>query len=359
MARHIETLRTALALAPASILALAAALAAAGCGEKQGTGIDAGATDTDSDADTDTDADSDGDTDPQYDAGPDSGPGADLVGTWGALINVTIIQEIGIPLVPADQWVASRNFYLVTLTTDGAGNLTAHEKLCALKLKIRACGDEFGTNTSGVSQDFIDHVPMNERHVTVTSSAPGTPWISDIVYEVRGANLCNGECNPDLDTGCDPLPANGSAEVDTATPCGGECDGAECDQDEDGHPGMTNMLTGLLNCETYVAQRWWARLDGEIVDADTISGAVVDNFSEQTVLAATSICDTGSPDTRSEECPSHQYFKMVRLVDGASCADVLALTDCDEDQATCDSNVVLPLDHNNDLETDCSGTGCD
>ena len=349
MTRRISTPRFVLTTAP--ILALATTLAAAGCGGKQGTGIDGGSTDTDTDSDADSDSD--------FDAGPDSGPGADLVGKWGALINVTIIQEVGIPLVPADQWTASRNFYLVTLTTDGAGNLTAHEKLCALKLKVRACGVEIGNNTSGVSQNFVDHMAINERHVTVASSEPGTPWVSDIVYEVRGADLCNGECNPDVDAECDPLPANDSAEIGVTNECGGECDGVECDQDEDGQPGVTNTLTGLLNCDTYVTQRWWARLDGEIVDENTIAGAVVDNFSEQTVIAATSVCDTGSPDTRSEECPAHQYFKMIRLADGADCDDVLALTDCDEDATTCDVNAVLPLDPNNDNEADCPDDGCD
>jgi hypothetical protein len=354
MTRHLEKLVTSLAAA------LILAFGVAGCGGKQGSGIDAGAADTDSDTDTGT-GDTDTDSDTEFDAGPDSGPGADLVGKWGELINVTIIQEVGIPLVPADQWVASRNFYLVTMTTDGAGNLTAHERLCALKLKVRACGLEIGTNTSAVSQNFVDHIGINERHVTVSSSAPGTPWVSDIVYEVRGANLCNGLCDPFADPDCDPLPANGSAAVGTATPCGGDCTGAECDQDEDGQPGMTNTLAGLLNCDTYVAQRWWGRLNGEIVDENTIAGAVTDNFSQQTVLAATSICDTGSPDTRAEDCPAHQYFKMIRLADGATCADVLALTDCDEtysnDEPQCDENEALPLDPNNDLETDCA-TDC-
>jgi hypothetical protein len=361
MARHTETLRA--APISATLLALAAAFAAAGCDETQGTGLDAGNSDSDgdsdSDSDSDSDADSDTDTDPQFDAGPDSGPGADLVGKWGELINVTIIQEVGIPLIGADQWVASRNFYLVTVTTDGAGNLTAHEQLCALKLKVRACGLEIGNNGSGVSQNFIEHMAINERHVTVASSAPGAPWTSDIVYEVRGANLCNGDCNPDVDPECDPLPANNSADEGVTASCDGECGGDECDQDEDGQPGVTNTLTGLLSCDTYVTQRWWARLDGEIVSADEISGAVVENFTEQTVVAGTGLCDTGSPDTRSEECPQHQYFKMVRLDDGASCADVLALTDCDEDSATCDSNAALPLDPANDLEGDCPDDGCD
>jgi hypothetical protein len=346
------------------LLALLVSCGAAGCSGTQGSGLDAGAPDTDTDADTDTDtdadtdadgdADTDADADGDADAGADAGadPGAGLVGTWGELINVSIIQETGLALVPP-QWVASRNFYLTTVTWDGAGNLTAHEQLCALKLKVRTCGIEVSFSTSGVSQNFVDHMQVNERHVSVESSAPGTPWVSDIVYEVRGANLCDGECDPTLDTDCDPLPANNSAAADTTQTCEASCNGAECDQDEDGQPGVTNLLTGLLNCETYVSQRWWARLSGAVVDADTIAGPVTDNFSEQTVLAATSICDTGDPYTRSESCPQHQYFKMVRLAAGATCDDVLALTDCDEDSTTCDTNEVLALDPNDDLETDC------
>ena len=324
--------------------------------DPQGSGIDAG-TDTDVDTDTDTDTD----TYPDYDSGPDSGPGASLTGKWAQLINVSIIQEVGIPIVTVDQWVVSRNFYLVDITTDGQGNLTAHERLCALKLKLRGCGLELpGNNTSTVNQNFIDHVEVLERHVTVDSDEPGTAWTSDIVYEVRGANLCNGECNPNIDLTCDPIPGNGSANAGDSTPCGGTCTNACCDQDEDGHPGVTNTLTGLLNCETYAAQRWWARLDGQIVDEDTIEGDVVENSSEQTVLAAsTPLCGSGSPSTRPENCPEHQYFKMIRLPDNAGCADVLALTDCDEDQFTCDTNEVLPLDPKNDLETDCSPDDCD
>jgi len=320
-------------------------------GGTQGDGFDSG---TDGDSDSDADTDSDSDVDTEYDSGPDSGPGASLTGRWAQLVNVTIIQEIGIPLVPDDQWVASRNWYLVDITTDGAGNLTAHERLCALRLKVRACGVEIGTNTSGVSQDFVDHIGVLERHVTVSSEEPGTPWVSDIVYEVRGANLCNGECDPSTDTTCSQIPANGSASESDSTPCGGACTDSHCDQDEDGHPGMTNILAGLLECDTYVSQRWWARFAGEILDADTIAGPIVDNFSEQTVLAATGICDTGSPDTRSEDCPEHQYFKMVRLPDDATCEDVMDLTDCDEDPATCDNNgAPLLLDPAFDLESDC------
>jgi hypothetical protein len=257
-------------------------------------------------------------------------------------VNVTIVQT-GIPLLNT-QWVASRNWYLVEMTSDGQGNVTAKEKLCSIKLKL-----ETWLNKSIVPQSFVDHVNVIERHVSVASSDPGTPWVSDTVYEVRGANLCNGECDPKTDLTCDDLPANGSAGANVTTSCGGACTGKTCDQDEDGHTGMTNVLSGALNCDVYVTQRWWAKFNGEVVDADTIAGAITDNFSEQTVVAASNfLCSSSSPGTTSENCAKHQYFKMVRLPAGATCTDVLALTDCDDNEETCDTNAVKTLDPKND-----------
>jgi hypothetical protein len=329
---------------------LALLLLAACGGDVQG-GDDTGP-DADTDADTDTDADSDADADSDTDTETATGPGASLVGKWAQLVSVTIVQN-GIPIVN-EQWVGSRNWYLVDLVSDGAGNLTAHETLCAIRIKLRGMNGLNLGNQSIVPQNFIDHIQVLERHVTIDSEEPGTPWISDIVYEVRGANLCNGECNPFTDDQCDPMPANGSASgVNDAPSCDGACGGSHCDQDEDGLAGMTNTLAGALNCDVYVTQRWWARFDGEIVDADTIAGPVTDNFSEQTVLESSSFtCTLGNPGTASENCPPHQYFKMVRVADNASCADVMALTDCDEDPATCDTNAELALDPKNDLPTD-------
>ncbi|MDD5307462.1 MAG: hypothetical protein PHU25_09100 [Deltaproteobacteria bacterium] len=340
------------------------ALAGPGCGGSElgnpsdgGFGDDASG-DTDSDTDGDTDSDTGSDTDGGADGGEDGGedgsaeagtdtgtekdPAAAFEGLWASLVNVTIVQ-MGIPLLNT-QWVASRNWYLVEMMSDGHGHVTAREKLCSIKLKL-----ETWLNKSIVPKSFIDHVNAIERHVTVASDAPGSPWVSDTVYEVRGANLCNGECNPKTDSTCDKLPGIGSSKPNDSTPCSGACNGKSCDQDDDGHAGMTNVLSGVLNCEIYSTQRWWAKLNGAVVDADTIAGPITDNFSEQTVVAASdAVCGASSPGTVSENCPKHQYFKMVRLPDGATCKDVMALTDCDENEEACDSNAVKPLDPKND-----------
>ena len=299
-------------------------------------------------AEEDEDFGDDEETD-EPDEEPAVGPGAGLVGAWGQLINVSLVQG-GVPLL-GSSWVASRNWQLVEITTDGEGNLTATERLCAVKLKLGTWVDQ-----SIVPQGFIDHLEPLERHVSLDDDEPGTQWISDQVIEVRGANLCNGVCDPELSYNCDRLPPNGSADgPDDAISCEQSCGSGHCDQDEDGHPGMTTILSGMFNCELYVAQRWGAAFEGEIVDDDTIAGAVVDHFSEQSLLASSSpFCTAGETEAAPVDCPEQQYFKLVRLPDGATCEDVLDLTDCDEDEATCDTNEALPLDPRNDLPGECS-----
>lgn len=268
-------------------------------------------------------------------------PGAVFEGTWGLLFNGTI-KQTGIPLLKS-QISIGRNWFLVELESDGKGNLTAYEKTCHIETKL-----ETWLNRLIVPQAFIDALPVLERHVSIDSSEPGTPWVSDDVYEVRGARLQN-----EIE---DPIPANNSAQPNDARSCDEVDYGEACDQDGDGHPGMTNVLSGALNCKVYVTQRWHAKFAGEIIDENTIAGPIVKNFSEQTVVAASSaLCQTGEPGTASvmDKCPQHFYFKMVRIRDGGSCEDVMAMTSCDEDRQNCDADHSLPLNPRNDRPEEC------
>ncbi|XXX80831.1 hypothetical protein WMF30_18925 [Sorangium sp. So ce134] len=94
------------------------------------------------------------------------------------------------------------------------------------------------------------------------------------------------------------------------------------DQDEDGHPGMTIQLQGLIDGSVYVAERKWTELDGVAVAADRIEGRL--GFaSEQSVL------DTDPPSLKASTAASRTYpdpeecnstFVMVRIPDDADCA---------------------------------------
>ncbi len=328
-----------------SILVFAVAATAA-CGQETGEAFDSqqggdADTDTDTDSDSAADSDADSDTDLALDAGPATGPGASFVGNWGQLIGAAV-KQTGIPIVGA-QIVDSRNWYLVTIETDDAGNITAHEKLCSIKMRL-----ETWLNKSIVPQNFVDHMEILERHVSVESDKPGTPWISDTVYEVRGAKLEN--------IATDPLPPNNSAKANQAIPCAEAELGSRCDEDEDGHPGVTNILSGALNCQIYATQRWWAKFEGEVIDENNIAGPITDSYSEQNVLAASQpLCTTSTPGSASviDDCPEHFYFKMVRLNPDSTCDDVMELTSCDENEQACIGDESLPLNPRQDAPGDC------
>ena len=74
---------------------------------------------------------------------------------------------------------------------------------------------------------------------------------------------------------------------------------------------------------------------------------------EEIGARANALCSNSNSSSEPDGCPQHHYFKMVRLADGATCADVLDKTDCDENDGTCDNNAVQPLDPNNDKANDC------
>lgn len=312
------------------------------CDDGQGGSADG---DTDSDSDTDSDTDSDSDSDSDSDTDSDSDPGAGLVGSWGQVVSTGMSTDTGIALV-GTQWSSSRAWQLVEITSDGSGNLTLTETACLAKVKT---GGALASSVE-IPQSTIDAMPTTDRLVTVTSSDIGEGFVSNIVYSVRGSNLCDPQN--------DPLPT-GPADVNDSTSCDQDCGNYHCDQDSDGHPGITSHTeaAGIINCDVYVTARSWSQLDGEVTGADAIEGSIVNNGSEQNVLAATqALCANSNAVTSDDGCPAHSYFKMVRLDSGASCADVLALTDCDEDSSSCNANSPLPLDPNNDTE---DGPECD
>jgi hypothetical protein len=320
-----------------------AALACAmlwGC-DAGSSGDDDTGTGADTDGDTDGDTDADGDTDGDADSDTSGDPGAGLVGAWAEMTVGAVKVKTGIPAL-GEQWSSARGWALVAVTSDGAGNLTLTEQPCLAKAKP---GNASVTVT--IPETMFAHMRPSTRHATVTGSAPGTAFVTDTAYTVRGANLC--------DPVADPLPAGG-VPANESISCDGTCTGAECDEDEDGHPGITSIMNAanIVKCSVYAATRGWSRFEGTIADADTISGSVPEDGSDQVVLAATNaLCSNNNSSSAPDGCPQHHYFKMVRLAEGASCADVLALTDCDENDGNCDTNTALPLDPNNDKAADC------
>ena len=95
------------------------------------------------------------------------------------------------------------------------------------------------------------------------------------------------------------------------------------DQDNDGNPGMTNIMTGVLSAEIYNAQRWTCILAVNVQDKDHMQG-LVEHTSQQNMLGASKkeyVYDTVSVKHPQAD---RSFFKAMRMADTASCNDVIA-----------------------------------
>jgi hypothetical protein len=94
------------------------------------------------------------------------------------------------------------------------------------------------------------------------------------------------------------------------------------DQDMDGNPGVTIVLTGLVDGQVYAAERRSTDLDGVAVSADRLVGLVAFT-SEQSVVDADppSLKDTvGTSEQLPDPEACNSTFEMVRVPDTADCA---------------------------------------
>ncbi|MBI5526759.1 MAG: hypothetical protein HY897_10540, partial [Deltaproteobacteria bacterium] len=86
------------------------------------------------------------------------------------------------------------------------------------------------------------------------------------------------------------------------------------DQDNDGHPGMTNFMSGVITAEIYNAQRWTLIMNVNAVDDKHIQG-LVEHTSKQNVLGASDpsyVYDTTSIPHKQAD---RSFFKAVRMAD--------------------------------------------
>jgi hypothetical protein len=122
--------------------------------------------------------------------------------------------------------------------------------------------------------------------------------------EVQGAALA--------DPMNDPLPTDAS-------------DPAVDDQDNDGNPGITIKLGGLVPGDLYVVQRQIDELTGIAVSNDRVVGRY-DYTSEQIVLDSnpSALKVLASQTAKTDPRPCKSTFTMIRVAATWTCADVLA-----------------------------------
>lgn len=244
-----------------------------------------------------------------------------LEGIWGMIVT-SAVTNYGIPIV-SRQDVVTYNYALARITHE-AGVLTISEKVCHLKI--------LGFNEDDTPVEYNKYVWMEipnayvnsllfqVHHVEGASSEKGSTFDSDIMLEIRGAKLD--------DPANDPLPTMDNLEK-------------QWDQDEDGNPGMTTIMRGVVDGEVYNAQRWSAILSGEVVDIDHIKG-LVETTGEATLLGASNDALLYEITYEMHDQLDRSYFRLQRFDDDATCEDMM-------DLATTEGEWLFPSPHLDDI----------
>jgi len=224
-------------------------------------------------------------------------------GVWGMMLN-TAVTNYGLPLV-IYQHTVSIQYLLVKIMQNG-NNIDINQKWCTINLK------NFGTPWKDtawvVTPDrysdyiFIQH-NNNEPPDEMPEMAAGATFVTNRLFEVRGAKLAHPET--------DPLPTD-------KNPAG------EWDQDVDGYPGMTSISNGTFSGDAYNAQRWWDILSPLVTDENHMSG-LVDHGSEQSIIGASNPTLIVQMTTKKYVNSKWSYFTAVRMTDDASCYDVTSM----------------------------------
>ncbi len=94
------------------------------------------------------------------------------------------------------------------------------------------------------------------------------------------------------------------------------------DADNDGNPGVTVRVRGLVSGEVYVAQRGTTELRATRVTSEAIDGEV-DWAAEQVVLGASNrLLRNENPDTAPAPGYSGNYFRTLRVSESATCSSL-------------------------------------
>jgi hypothetical protein len=98
------------------------------------------------------------------------------------------------------------------------------------------------------------------------------------------------------------------------------------DMDDDEHPGVTILATGIVQGEMYAAQRKTCTLTGITLDDGHILGRNHQLFEVVSLGASVPLLDQGPPQ-RNPTDPSQSWFEEVRLAPDGTCDDVQRLVD--------------------------------
>ena len=214
----------------------------------------------------------------------------DLSGDW-AMVQV-LVATADLPIVGTlfiDTTVGA-----FTHITQSGSSLILQDRYCFTDAKPSTF--LFRTN---IADAVMHSIQPDPRAVSLALDDDNFRFTQDWYTEIRGAILED--------------PENELLPIDPGDP-------RLVDLEGDGHPGMTIQasILGVFRGEGYAVQRYRYRLEGTVLDADTIIG-FIDWTSEQTVVAATNplFMESFSDDTDPD--PTKHQFVMIRIDETWTC----------------------------------------
>jgi hypothetical protein len=216
-------------------------------------------------------------------------------GTWAQLRVQTAVVDL--PLLGRST---------VTTTTVLRLRLTASGR--NLHVAAEACSIEQDTGTSLAEVEFpeklVKHAGRFDTDAAVRREGGAVKFFQPRRWLLFGARLSD--------------PGNDSLPTDPA-------DEHVIDQDEDGEPGVTVRVRGLVDAELYLVQRAWTTLRGTAT-ADRIDG-LIQWGEEHSVLGSTSRLLSDLPPSRPDPDPQASSFRTTRIASDVDCAAILASRD--------------------------------
>lgn len=225
-------------------------------------------------------------------------------------------QDASAPVPPG--WYASRQYvsnraltrpsnrYLRVRTT----SVLLHEVYASdagLTVRTRYCSVEqapLGRVRTSLGPAFVAAMPVWESSLTVDgeSGSPGAVRIADHTMTL-GADLEDPEN--------DPLPQDAD-------------DPRVVDADEDGHPGVTVDVDGLVSGQVYLVQRLVRGLRGTAGRDGRMTGNVMGTGDQRVIGASSGILRTFTPQFEHNPDPDRNTFIWVPVPDGSTCESILA-----------------------------------
>ena len=221
---------------------------------------------------------------------------ADYAGTW-AQLRVQTARAV----LPVIGEVKVTTSFVMRLTQTAAGR--------NLAVSVEACSIEQDSGTSLVRTIFppalVEKLGRFQGTASLREDGGELRYFQPRRFMVFGAQLADPE-HDELPTAAD--------------------DERVVDGDDDGHPGVTVQIRGMLNGDIYLVQRGWFTLRGTATGGDRIDGRIQWG-EDRSMLGASNPLLPAIPSSRPDTDPATSYFRTTRVDPALTCAQILEQRD--------------------------------